>query len=651
MGWEKSIGGVPRTFGLQRRDWGADDGPIVPVTRARLSRVLRHFRPYWPQWIGILACIAAVAGLGLLPPQCVRGILDWAIPQSDTRLLLQLVGAMIGITVVTGLIGVLQSFINVRVGQRIIFDLRNELYQHLQRQSLGFYTVTRAGEIVSRLNNDVAAVQGVATDTAVSVATNILTLVGILIAIFWMDTRLAILAVIVVPAFYLPTRYVGRVRHRLSRLTQEHQASLVAFMEERLNIGGMLLTKLFGQSEPDASTFSQRNREVMDLNVKQSVAGRWLFMVLAVFSVIGPAAVYCYGGLRVINGDLSVGSLIAFVAYLANLYRPVGQLADVYVSFQGALAVFERIYEYLDRKPDVEDAPGAIALSGVEGHIRFEDVSFEYPRPVVRRVGKDKAPPEPVPERDRRALKDASFEVLPGQRVALVGPSGAGKTTITYLLPRFYDPTAGRVTLDGHDLREVTQDSLRACIGAVTQDTFLFHASIRDNLLYARPGATEGEIIVAAQAANIHDFIVGLAEGYETVVGERGFRLSGGERQRLAIARALLKDPRILILDEATSSLDATSEYLIQKALERLQQGRTAIVIAHRLSTILSADRIIVLDRGRIVQSGSHAELIEQGGLYRTLYNQQFAKVMQATGGQVPLTEETASGLGNVATQ
>jgi ATP-binding cassette subfamily B protein len=643
MGFERTLGAMPRTFGLQRHVSGGSDFPPLKVSRAQLRRVLQHFKPYWLQWLVILLCILATATLGALPPLCVRGILDQAIPNKDMRLLYQFVGAIVGITIASNMIGVLQNWLSMRVGQSIMFDLRNQLYQHLQRQSLGFYTVTRAGEIVSRLNNDVAAVQEVATGTVVSIASNVCTLAVTLIVIFSMDPWLALLSVIVVPSFYFPTRYVGKIRRRLSLLTQERQADLVAFMEERLNIGGMLLTKLFGQAKADANTFSQRNREVMDLNVKQSMVGRWLFMVLAVFSVIGPAAVYCYGGVRVIEGVLSIGTLIAFVAYLANLYRPIGQLADVYVALQGALAVFERIYEYLDRKPDVEDAPDAADLTDLQGHIRFEEASFEYPR-AARAPGRKRAPLDAATDRDRRALKEVSFEVLPGQRVALVGPSGAGKTTITYLLPRFYDPTGGRVTIDGHDLREVTQDSLRLHLAAVTQDTFLFHATIRDNLLYARPNATDEEIIAAAQAANIHDFVLGLSDGYETVVGERGFRLSGGEKQRLAIARALLKDPRVLILDEATSSLDATSEYLIQQALEALLKGRTSLVIAHRLSTILSADKIIVLERGRIAQSGTHAELLAAGGPYAVLYHRQFAKVAGQTPG--PAAGEAAGAFG-----
>jgi len=630
MGPERSIGGMGRTFGLQRLS-PMSDGPVPPVTRARLGRVWRWFAPYWAQWLAIILCIAATAGLGVLPPLCVRGILDHSIPDKDAELLHRLVGAIVALTVVSGFIGVLQNYLATRVGQRIMFDLRNRLYQHLQRQSLGFYTMTRAGDIVSRINNDVGAVQEVATGTVVSIANNGLTLIATLIVIFAMSPWLALLAISIVPTFLIPTRIVGKVRHRLSRQTQEQQAEMVAFMQERLNLGGMLLAKIFGQVGADADQFEERTRGVMDLSVRQAMAGRWLFMCLTVFSVAGPAAIYLYGGHLAIRDELSIGTLIAFVAYLTNLYRPVGQLANVYVTLQGALAVFERIFEYLDRRPEVEDRANAVALGRAGGHIRFEGVGFEYPRPAQPVTGEDDGGDVGSQEAEagpRFALRDVSFEILPGEQAALVGPSGAGKTTITYLLPRFYDPVEGRILLDGHDLRDVTQDSLRAQIGVVTQDTFLFHSTVRENLLYARPDATDEELFAAARSANIHDFIAALPEGYGTVVGERGFRLSGGEKQRLAIARALLSDPQILILDEATSHLDATSEHLIQEALQTLLRGRTAVIIAHRLSTILNADKIIVLDRGAVVEVGSHEYLLDNGGLYATLYHRQFGSVL-----------------------
>ncbi len=630
MGPERSIGGMGRSFGLHRHYRFNDDIPPVDITREQLKRVLKYFTPYWPQWIAILLCLAAMSGLSVIPPLLVRGILDDAIPEGDTRLLHWLVGGIVGITIVSGLINVLQSWLSSTVGQGIMHDLRNALYRHLQDQSLGFYTTERAGEIVSRINNDVGAVNQVASRTIVDIARNFFTLIATLIAMFSLSPWLAVLAIAVVPLFYLPTRVVGRIRHRLSRQTQERYAELVAFMQERLNIGGMMLANIFGQVGPDADQFAERSADVADLNVKQRMAGRWLFMVLSVISVAGPALIYLIGGHQAIRGDLSIGTLIAFVAYLTNLYRPVGQLANVYVNLQGALAVFERIFDYLDRTPEVQDREDATELDEVRGDIALEDVTFEYPRPPYLLHLKDVD--EAAVRESRTALREVSFEIRAGQRVALVGPSGAGKTTVTYLLPRFYDPTEGRILLDGHDLRDVTQTSLRQHFGVVTQDTFLFHTTVRENLLYARPAATEEEMFAAAKSANIHDFIADLPEGYDTVVGERGFRLSGGEKQRLAIARALLKDPDILILDEATSHLDATSEHLIQEALEVLLEGRTSVIIAHRLSTILNADQIVVMDQGRVVEVGRHAELLRNDGLYADLFDRQFGDAIDQAG-------------------
>ncbi|MDX2053354.1 MAG: ABC transporter ATP-binding protein [Polyangiaceae bacterium] len=624
IGGSPSTGGVARTYGLGDSLTKRFEGPRPEFSRERLRRVFSYFRPYKKEWLVIFLCIVLTAGLSVLPPICVKAILDRGIAEKNHQLLGLLALAMVAIAVLMGLISVLQQTYSARAGQSILFDFRRELYRHLQKMSLHFYTTTRGGEIVSRINNDVYAVEHVATSTLTSIVSNVLSLVVTSIVVFSMSWRLAVLALLIMPAFYFPSRIVGGMRRGLSKQLQEAQADLLAFLHERLHLSGSVLTKVFNQAEADQNVFLGRSARVKQLNIKNAIVGRWLFMVLSVFAVTGPALIYWYGGLEVLKNELSVGTVVAFAALLGNLYRPMHSLASVYVDIQASLAVFDRIFDYLDRVPEVSDRPNATGLPSTEGHIRFEHVSFQYPTPPAALKEQSSA----TEKKQSFLLNAVSFEIKPGEKVALVGPSGAGKTTITYLLPRFYDVSDGKITVDGHDVRELTQEGLRTHIGMVTQDTFLFNASIRDNLIYAKPTATQQEIESAAEAAQIHDFIQNLPQGYDTLVGERGFRLSGGEKQRIAIARALLKDAKILILDEATSNLDATSEFLIQRALEHLLRGRSSLIIAHRLSTILNADKILVMDGGRVVASGTHTELLARGGLYAELFQQQFGRVL-----------------------
>lgn len=612
LGSGKSLGGMGRTYGLGQSAYKeSEEGRDIKLDWPFTKRVLAYFIPYWKQTIVIFICLALTAGLGIIPPLLVRAILDKAIAGKQLDLLNWLVLGLIAVPIASGLIGVLQSYWHISVSHSVMFDIREKLYRHLQLLSLRFYTTTRSGEILSRVNNDVSAIRTTVMGSVVGILTNVFTIISTAAVLFAMDWRLALLACAIIPTFILPTRRVGRIRHRLSRETQEKQSELLALMQDVLNIGGFILMRLFGQAEFEAQRFRERNSDVMNLQIRQAMAGRWLFMMLMIFASVGPALIYWYGGRLIImesggTAKLTIGTIIAFVAYLSGLYRPASQMANIYVDIQGALAVFVRIFEYIDMDPDVKDAENAIELDTVAGSLKFDNVSFRY---------HDDLP---------KALDAVSFDVAAGKLVALVGPSGSGKSTLTYMVPRFYDPIEGSISLDGHDLRNITQHSLSQQVGMVTQETFLFHTTVRENLLYARPAATEEEIVAACQAANIHDFIAGLPEGYQTVVGERGFKLSGGEKQRISIARAILKDPRVLVLDEATSSLDSQSEAAIQDAMVPLMKDRTTLVIAHRLSTILAADMILVMEKGKIIETGTHQELIAKENLYKELYDTQF---------------------------
>ena len=603
------------------------------VSRQLLGRVLAYSRPYRRPLALMLVTIIVTALIGLVPPLLYRDLIDNVLPNRDFARLSWLALGMIGIPLVSGLIGVGQRYLSARVGEGVIYSLRQSMYDHLQRMSLRFFTHTKSGEIVSRFNNDVVGAQSAVVGTLPDIVSNGITLVSTLAVMISIEWRLALLSVAVLPLFLLPARRVGRILRRLRRRALEYNAEMSSIITETLGINGALLVKTFGRQRQEVARFSETAGNVRDVGVRQALVGRWFFLGLGIASAIGTALIYWVGGYLVLRDAISVGTIVAFAAYLARLYGPISSLSNVQVEFAQSMVSFERVFEYIDLPVEIEDQPGAVELKRVDGHLRFEDVSFSY-------LAEDESPHEPAPEPGKNgekpketvgvittrrwALRDLSFDIRPGQLAALVGPSGAGKTTVTYLLPRLYDPTEGRITLDGHDLRSVTQESLAQQIGMVTQETYLLHDTVRANLLYARPDATQAELESACRAANIHDMVADLPDGYDTVVGERGYRLSGGEKQRLAIARVILKDPSLLILDEATSHLDSQSEALIQEALEPLLVGRTSLVIAHRLSTILAADVILVLDQGRLVEQGTHGELLAQGGLYADLYETQF---------------------------
>ena len=590
-------------------------------------RIAYCFRPYSFQVVFVGSLICVTAGIGVVNPLLIQVVFDHAIfPNSGTPNLnlLWLLGVlMASVSIVTGVLGISQSFLTIRMGQRVMRDIRDQLYRHLQSLSMGFFTDTRTGEIQSRVADDVGGVQKVVTTTISDVISNSVIFVSTLIAMLILSWELTLVAVGTTPFFFLISRVVGRRRKAVAAETQMVTAEVTAITQETLSISGILLSKLFGRQNQEIARFHTENQKLSDLIIRQYMTGQWFFAVMQIFFSISPVMIYVLAGYLIYGlgpSAISAGTVVAFTTLQSRLYFPIGRLLEVSVELQASLALFERIFSYLDIKSDISDDKNAIDLAPemVSGKVSFEDVRINYASKDLAKVGHSDLGDE------QWALDGVSFEIKPGQLAAFVGPTGAGKTTLSYLIPRLYDATQGLVTIDDINVKKIKRSSLAKIIGYVSQETYLFHASVGKNLKYGNPDATQEQMESAAKAAYIHDRILEFEQGYETIVGERGYRLSGGERQRLSIARVLLHDPKILILDEATSALDTSSERLVQTALEPLMKNRTTIAIAHRLSTILAADVIYTIDNGKVIESGTHSELLFNRGLYSQLFEEQF---------------------------
>lgn len=576
------------------------------ITKALLMRIMSHFKPYWKLVAVMFIAIIVTAALGVVPPVLTKNIIDEALPQENLQQLLFLIVLIFVTQIVSGLIGVGQSYLNTLVSKNIIRDLRAGMYEHMQGMSLKFFSEVQSGEIASRINNDIGGIESIFSGTFIQIVQGVFVFSTTAVTLFYTNWELALVSMLILPLFLAPTRKVGKARWQIASETQAKLAELTTIITETLNVNGTMLIKIFTKEKDKGQEFAEVNDEVTRLGIREKVVGRWFIMALQTFASLGPMLIYLFGGLILIKyHTVTIGGIVMFVTLIGRLYGPVNTFANIHVDVVRSMALFERIFQYFDLQSEIVEKEGAIVQDQIKGDIVFNNVSFSY---------HEKAP----------ALRNINLRIEPGQMAALVGPSGAGKTTITYLVPRLYDVGAGTVSIDGIDVRDMTLNSLRRHIGMVTQDTFLFNASIRENLLFACAGASEDDIIQACKMANIHDFIVSLPEGYDTVVGERGIKLSGGEKQRISIARTLLKNPAIVIFDEATSALDSNSEALIQQAVEPLLKSRTSLVIAHRLSTIISADIIFVVENGRIVEYGKHSELLQKGGVYKKLYDTQF---------------------------
>jgi len=584
----------------------ADESIEMPkVTKKMIYRILSYFIPYWMRMLLVIGSIIVTSILGLVPPILIKNIFDKALPQKDLKLLSLFILVSIGITIILGLLQVAQSYLSIWISKNIMMTMKNQMYSHLQSMSLNFFSAAKPGEIITRLTSDIEGIQDIFNSTVVNALTSIFVLISTAIVLVTMNWKLAIVGMIILPTFIVPTRKVGKMRWKIATKSQEKTSDLNQIIQETLSISGAVLTKIFTKENDEYKKFEDMNAEVANLQIRESIVGRWFRMTITTFISIGPMLIYFYGGYLFIKGEISIGSIIAFVALLGRLYSPVSQLSNIHIDVTRSLALFTRIFEYFDQNQEIKDKPGAISLETIRGKVVFDKVHFSYNSGV-------------------NVLEDISFSVEPGAMVALVGPSGAGKTTITNLIPRLYDVVDGNIKIDDQDIREVTLESLRKQIGIVMQEPYLFNDTIEENLRYGKSDATEEEIIKACKAAYIHDFIMMLPKNYKTVVGNRGIKLSGGEKQRVSIARVILKDPRIIILDEATSSLDSVSEKYIQKAMVPLLHNRTSFVIAHRLSTVLASDQILVIENGIVAEFGKHEDLIIREGLYKQLYETQF---------------------------
>ena len=593
------------------------------VTGALLKRVFSYLKPYSGKLVLVLLCIAAASFCSLLPSILTGKIIDEGLTQRNLSALVKYIVLSLAVTLGANLIGVVESYINTWIAQHITYDMRNQMYGHLQKMSQRFFTTSRQGDVITRMTSDIDGVQQVITNTFTSILSNVITLIIAMVAMFRKNWVLALIGMVIVPLFTIPTRRAGRTRWKFANESQACNDEINGILNETLSVSGQLLSKLFGREQYEYRRYEEANSRMIRLNIREGMAGRWFRVILSTFTSIGPMLIYLVGGILMIryNQDLTIGDITVLVALLGRMYMPVNSLLNIQVDWMRAMALFSRIFDYFDIPVEIDNATDAVIPDRVEGNVVFDHVCFGY-------------------EKDRPVLKDVSFELKAGHSIAIVGPSGSGKSTIINLIPRLYDVDEGCVTFDGIDVRKLDLGFLRAQVGVVSQETYLFNGTIRDNLLYAKADASEAEMEAALKKANIWDFVQNQPEGLDAMVGNRGLKLSGGEKQRLSIARVLLKDPTIFRFDEATSALDSISEQRIQEAIDPIIRSHTSILIAHRLSTILAADEILVVKDGRIVERGTHQALVNQGGVYSELYETQFSKALQPKEDGVSALEE-----------